>query len=47
LKFRWQWPAKQKIELSIGKPDSGEGPVAIRVKYINALGAVRANIDAM
>lgn len=47
LKFRWEWPTNQKIDLSIGKPEKGEGPVAIRVKYINPQGAVRANVDAL
>jgi hypothetical protein len=34
LKFRWEWPTRHQITLTIGKPEGEAGPSAIRIKYV-------------
>jgi hypothetical protein len=32
--YRWQWPTRQQITFSVGKPEGGAGRVAIRIEYV-------------
>ncbi len=32
--FRWQWPTRQQVTFTVGKPENGAGPAAIRVQYV-------------
>lgn len=47
LKFRWGWPNRQQIILTVGKPEDGPGPAALRVKYVSAPTLLRAKADAL
>lgn len=47
LNYRWEWPTKQKIELVMGKPPGGDGPVAIRIKYSSPQKVVRPKAGAL
>lgn len=32
--YRWEWPTRQQVTLTIGKPEEGAGPAAIRIMYV-------------
>lgn len=43
LRFQWEWPTKQRLELTVGKPESGDEPSAIRIKYVSPQTRLRKN----
>jgi hypothetical protein len=46
LMYRWDWPSREQIILTIGKPEQESGPAALRVKYVSSPTAAPAKSDA-
>jgi hypothetical protein len=47
LKFNWSWTTRETVDLTIGKPENGSGPVAIRIDYFVPVKVIRSRADAL
>ena len=47
LRFGWSWKSGETLRLSAGKPETGDGPAAIRLEYARPEGALGADASAL
>ena len=47
MQFAWSWSTREHIDLSLGKPAKGTGPVAISIRYDHPTDTVHSNVDAL
>jgi hypothetical protein len=47
LYFHWSWKTAETLKLTAGKPEKGEGSVAIRLEYARPAGALGADPSAL
>lgn len=46
-KYRWGWPNRQQVVLTVGRPEDEPGPVAIRINYVASPRPSLAKADAL